>query len=78
MSWYSSTSTQSNSWRTASPAFGIGQQGVPVEQQVVVVEHAGRFLAVDVAVEQLLQLLVPILAPGEMVRAARRRVFRGR
>ena len=51
----------------ASPAFGVGQQGVPVQQQVVVVEHAGRLLAVDVAVEQPLQLVVPVLAPGKMM-----------
>ena len=43
------------------------QQGVPEEQQIVVVEHAGRLLAVDVAVEKLLQLVVPILTPGKMM-----------
>ena len=43
------------------------EQGVPVEQQVVVVEHAARLFAVHVAVEELFQLVVPILAPGEMM-----------
>ena len=46
----------------------IGQQGVPVEQQVVVIENAAGFLAIDVAVEKLLQFVRPLLAPGKCVR----------
>jgi len=37
---------------------------VPVDEQVVVIEHGGGFLAVDVGVEQSLQLVAPFQAPG--------------
>ena len=46
---------------------GVRKQGVPVQEQVVVIENAGGLLAIHVAVEQLLQFVVPILAPGEMM-----------
>ena len=48
------------------PGLRIGQQGVPVEQQVVVVQHGGGLLAIHVAVQQPLQLVGPIATPGEL------------
>ena len=45
---------------------GVGQEGVPVQKQVVVVQRGGRLLAVDVGVEQLFQLVGPLLAPRKM------------
>ena len=39
----------------------------PVEQQVVVIEHALRLLGLHIAREQLPQLFLPGGAPGEML-----------
>ena len=45
---------------------GIGQQGPPVEQQVVVIEDRVGLLVVHIAVQQAPQLLFPLPAPREM------------
>ncbi len=37
----------------------------PVKQQVVVIEHGALLLGVDVAAEQLAQLVLPVAAPRE-------------
>ncbi len=59
------------------PGLRIGQQGVPVEQQVVVVQHGGGLLAVHVAVQQPLQLVGPIATPGELAGERLLQLFAG-
>jgi hypothetical protein len=46
---------------------GIAQQRVPVQQQVVVIQRGGGFLAIDVGAEQPGQLVRPVAAPGKRV-----------
>ena len=48
------------------PGRGVFQQAVPIEQQVVVVQHAAGLLAIDVAAEQPLQFRAPFQAPGKV------------
>ena len=66
VSWYSSTSTQSKRLRMERAARGVGQQPVPEEQQVVVVEDALLALVVDVGGEEAAEVLDLVLAPGEV------------
>ena len=67
VSWYSSTSTASNRLRTSAASAVVLHEVVPVEQQVVVVEHVVcSCLRCDVRVEQRLQLLGVIAAPREV------------
>ena len=73
VSWYSSTSTWSKRSRTRSPAIRIGEQPVPEQQQVVVVEDLLVLLHVGVAREELLEVVLGLAAPGERrLRAPRR------
>jgi hypothetical protein len=44
---------------------GLGHQVVPVQEQVVVVEHPARLLGLDVGAEQRPQVRAPLLAPGK-------------
>ena len=46
---------------------GIGQQRVPENQQIIVVENTSRLLAVYIAVEKLLQFGLPIPTPRKML-----------
>ena len=45
---------------------GVGQQAVPEEQQVVIVEHALLALVVDVGGEEAAEVFDLVLAPGEV------------
>ena len=50
------------------PGPRVFDQRLPLEQQVVVVQDAGRLLAVYVAVEELRERPGPVQAPGEAAR----------
>ncbi len=66
VSWYSSTRMWS---KRASIRFGqllVGQQVIPEQQQVVVVQDVTGLLGVDVGLKEPLQLLLPFLAPREI------------
>jgi hypothetical protein len=47
--------------------FGDGHQLAPVEQQIIVVEHALLLLGLHVGSEQALQVVPPLRAPGELL-----------
>ena len=71
MSWYSSTSTASNRSRTSAASASSCIRWIPVEQQVVVVEHVLLLLArATYASEERLELLGISLHQGKCVFSA--------
>ena len=56
----------------------IGQHGPPVEQQIVVIQHAAGFLAIDIAVEEFFEFRRPLLCTRGKFPPKRFRVSFGR
>ena len=71
VSWYSSTRIASNRERIERGRLGRAKQGVPEQQQIVVVEDGLRLFAVDVRVKEPLQGVDVLRHQGNAVRPHR-------